>query len=217
MSDDAYAFDGLPLGGVRPGTTVLVSGPSHVGTRELGLRLLAGPAGEGAIIVTTNRRASRIAADCERVGIQVGPNQTAILDCVGDDDGSVPARVIAVSGPNDLTGIGMRYSNVYQQFHREDVDRVRTGLSSVSTLLTFSDLRTVSRFVHTLVGRIDTVDGFGAFTIDPTTQDELTVNTIAQFCDGRIEVREGDDGAEFRARGLPDQPRDWTPFEPIPE
>lgn len=220
MGDDAYEFDGLPLSGVRPGTTVLVSGPSHVGTRELGLRLLAGHAGEGAIVVTTNRRASRVAADCERVGIEVARDRTAILDCVGDEDAAVPARVLTVSGPDDLTGIGMRYSNVYREFLDEDLGRVRTGLSSISTLLTFSDLRTVSRFVHTLVGRVAAVDGFGALRIDPTTQDDLTVNTIAQFCDGRIDVREREDGAdrpELRVRGLSDQSRDWEPFEPIPD
>ena len=81
-----YDFPRLPLEGIRPGTTVLLTGPHHGGTRKLGLRMLAGGVDEGAILITTNQRAGRIADDCERIGIDVDGDRTAILDCVGDDD-----------------------------------------------------------------------------------------------------------------------------------
>ena len=204
-----YDFPGLPLEGIRPGTTVLLTGPHHGGTREFGLRMLAGGVGEGAILITTNQRASRIADNCERVGIDVDGDRTAILDCVGDDDPDVPARVLPVSGPSDLTGIGMRFSDVCVDFRGDDVERVRTGLFSLSTLLSFGDLRTVSRFVHTLVGRIDSVDGLGVFLLDPASHDERAVRTLTQFCAGRIEVRESDAVTELRAQGLPEQPDGW--------
>ena len=210
-----YDFPGLPLEGIRPGTTVLLTGSPHDGTREFGLRMLAGGVGEGAILITTNQRASRIADDCERVGTDVEGDRTAILDCVGDDDPSVPARVLPVSGPSDLTGIGMRFSDVCIDFRGDDVERVRTGLFSLSTLLSFDDLRTVSRFVHTLVGRIDSVDGLGVFLLDPASHDERAVRTLTQFCAGHIEVRESDDITEFRARGLPEQPDGWLALDAL--
>lgn len=213
---EEYRFDDLPLEGIRPGTSVLVSGPTHDGARNLGMRMLAGADDEGAIIITTNQRASRIAEDCKRFGIDVRDDRTAILDCVGDDDPDVPARVLPVSGPSDLTGIGMRFSDVYREFKSAGIDRIRTGLCSVSTLLSFGDLRTVSRFVHTLVGRIDNVDGLGVFVVDPTGHDEQAINTLSQFCSGRIEVRDRDGGAELRVRGLSDQPRESTPFDAFP-
>lgn len=213
MGDD-YEFAGLPLDGIRPGTSVLVSGPTHDGARDLGMRLLAGAYDEGAIIVTTNQRASRVAEDCRRYGIDVRDDRTAILDCVGDDDDpDVPARVLPVSGPSDLTGIGMRFSDVYREFKHTDIDRVRTGLCSVSTLLSFGDLRTVSRFIHTLVGRIDKVEGLGVFLVDPTGHDERAINTLAQFCSGRIEVRDDDGTPQLRTRGLSGQPREWAAFD----
>lgn len=214
---DAYSFRSLPLADIRPGTTVLVSGPIHGGGRELGLRMLVGDSDEGAIIVSTNERSSRIVEECKRVGLDVRTDSTAILDCVGDDTQNVPARVLPLSGPSDLTGIGMRFSDVYRDFQRAGIDRVRTGLYTTSTLLTFNDLQTVSRFVHTLVGRIDSVDGLGILLIDPSNHDERAVGTLAQFCNGRIDVRDGDDGPELRARGLADQPRDWTPLDPKSE
>lgn len=212
MSED-YGFEGLPLSGLRAGTSVLVSGPAHAGTRQLAFRMLSGPDNEGAILITTNQRAGRIAEDWARSGFGLSKERTAILDCVGDDDESLPAEVLPVSGPADLTGIGMRYSDVYREFRDAGVERVRTGLFSVSTLLSYGDLKTVSRFVHTLVGRIDAVDGIGVFVVDPGMHDQQTVSTLTQFCSARIDVRETETGQELRARGVPAQTRDWVPFD----
>jgi len=213
---DGYSFPDLPLGEIRAGTSLLVTGPTHEGSRDLAVRLLAGAPGEAAIVVTTNQRAVRMADDCRRMGLATSPEQTAILDCVGTDEEGIEARVYPVSGPSDLTGIGMRYSDVHAAFVEDGYERVRTGLFSLSTLLSFSDLRTVSRFVHTLVGRIDSVDGLGVLLIDPGSHDERTVRTLAQFCSGRVQVREGETGPELRARGIPGQSREWQPFEPAP-
>jgi len=212
---DAYGFSSLPLADIRSGTTVLVAGPTHGGARELALRMLAGESNEGAIIVSTNERSSRIVGECQRVGLDVRADSTVVLDCVGDEDQNVPARILPLSGPSDLTGIGMRFSDVYRDFQQAGIERVRTGLYTTSTLLTFNDLQTVSRFVHTLVGRIDSVDGFGVLLIDPSNHDERAVSTLAQFCNARVDVRDADEGPELRARGLANQPRDWTAFAPV--
>lgn len=211
---EGYVFDGLPLEEVRPGTSVLVSGPTHAGTRNLVLRMLDGGDTDASIIVTTNQRAARLTEDCRRVGFDADPDRVAVIDCVGEEDDDVPARVIPVSGPADLTGIGMRYSKVSREFREGGFGRVRTGVVSVSTLVSFGELRSVARFIHTMVGHVNSVDGLGVLFIDPSTHDERTVSTLAQFCGGRIEVRDGEAGPELRARGLADQPREWTPFDP---
>lgn len=210
-----YEIDKIPLGGIRPGTTILVAGPRHAGARNLGLRMLSGRTGEGVILITTNQRAARIADECSRIGVQVASDRTAIIDCVGDQASDLPARILPVSSPSDLTGIGMRYSDVYSEFKMADISKVRTGLFSISTLLSFSDLKTVSRFVHTLVGRIDSVDGLGMVLMDPENHDARTVSTISQFCGGRIDVRETEESLEFRASGLERPPREWISFETL--
>jgi hypothetical protein len=211
---EGYSLGDLPLDPIDPGTTVLVAGPKHDGARALALELLAGPEGEGAIVVTTNKRAARIADDCARYGVRVTADSAGIIDCVGDEEPDVPARLLTVSSPSDLTGIGMRFSDLHAEFHRAGLARVRTGLYSLSTLLTFSDLRTVSRFVHTLVSRIERTDGFGVLLLDPATHDEQAVSTIGQFCTGRIDVRAGEDGPALRASGLANQTREWRAFDP---
>ncbi|MFB6169679.1 MAG: hypothetical protein ABEJ06_00885 [Haloarculaceae archaeon] len=206
-----YTFrEELSLNPIRPGTAVLVAGPRHDGSRELVLTMTADGTDEGMIVVTTNAGARRVVEDCERLGAQFDPEHAGIVDCVGEEPPDpFPARVLTVSSPRDLTGIGIRYSQLHGDLHAEGIDRVRSGVVSVSTLLSLGDLQQVSRFVHTLAGRITAVDGIDIFHIDPTIHDERTVNTLAQFCDGRIDVRDRGEGTELRARGLPDQSREW--------
>ena len=215
MNEDAYGFDGLPIDPVRRGTSILVAGPSHAGTRELAYRMLAGDADEGVIILTTNTTAADVAAECETVGIEVSSDRMGIVDCLDADSSGVPARVLTVSSAQDLTGIGMRYSKLYGDFHSEGVDSIRTGLFSISTVLSLTELRTVSRFVHTLVGRVSKVGGLGVFLVDPAMHDERELRTISQFCDGRVDVRESHDGPELRSRGFLGGSSSWLSFEPL--
>lgn len=215
MSDD-YTFQGLPLPDIDPGTSLLVSGPTHGGVRDLASRMIRSTEGEGSIVVTTNKSAERLVRDYQDSGVDIGPDTLSIVDCTDGSGDVTEARVLSVSGPADLTGIGIRFSDAYRQFDAEDVERVRTGVFSLSTLLSFSDLRTVSRFVHTLAGRIGNTGGIGLFLIDPGMHDERTIRTVGQFCDGRIEVRDGADGPELRTRGIPDDSRYWRAFDTKP-
>lgn len=213
---DAYEFPGLPLEPLGVGSTVLLSGPAHGGTRRLALRLLSPGEDEGTLLVTTNARAERMVARCRRVGMDPSSERTAIIDCVGDDEDVADVRCVTVSGPGDLTGIGMRFTKCYRDLYYEGVRRVRAGVSSLSTLLSFKPLKTVARFVHAIAGRIDSADGVGVLLVDPRVHDERTVSTLAQFCDGTIEVAERDADPHLRTRGLDDQPRGWHRFHPEP-
>lgn len=156
---EPYAFPGLPVSDIEPGTTLMVTGPPHSGTRRLTLKLLSPTDGEGSITVSTNTKAERMARKCRAIGMAQSPDRTAIIDCAGNDDQIDAARVVSVSSPKDLTGIGMRYSKVYRDLYRSGVTRVRSGIHSVSTLLSFNDLKPVVRFVHTIAGRVDSAGG----------------------------------------------------------
>ena len=129
-----------------------------------------------------------------------------VVDCLDSDDSGVPARVLTASSAQDPTGTGtgtgMRYSKLYSDFHGEGIESVRT------------DLFSVLRFVHTLVGRVSEVGGLGVFLVDPAMHDERELQTLSRFCDGRVDVREGDDGPELRAQGFLGQSSSWTRFDP---
>lgn len=212
--DRPYRFAAaLPVEPVAPGTSLLVAGGTHEGARPLALRLAAPADDEALVVVTTDKSGPRLVDRCGAAVDALDRDRVGVVDCVGDGTDGQGERIEAISGPSDLTGIGMHYSSLYGTFHGEGTDRVRSVFDSLSTMLLFGDTHTVGRFVHTITSRIDTAGGLGVFVIDPSIHDEREVDTIARFCDGRIDVREGADGPELHVRGLPGQPREWTPFD----
>ncbi|MFC7077121.1 DUF7504 family protein [Haloarcula halophila] len=218
-SDSAYGFgDGVPLEPVAPGTTVLVAGPALSRTEDLARSMVTdgNSAGEGALYISTNKTHKKVLDACRQTHPSLDTDMVGVIDCSGQEIGQSPpgVNVKYVSTQSDLTGIGMKFSALYESLYADATGgRVRTSLISLSSLSMYVDLRSLFQFAQTLSGRIDSADGLGVFAIDPTTHDTKTVNTLSQVADGRIEVRESDDGDnELRVRGLPDQPTGWHPF-----
>lgn len=220
---DGYAFDdGIPIEPTAPGTTVLVAGPALSSAESLVRSLIMQGAGndEASLFISTTKTSGKLLKACRRTNPDLDTRLTGVIDCSGQEPkpGETDAEVKYVSTQSDLTGIGMKFSALYESLYADATDgRVRAGLISLSSLAMYVDLRKLFRFAQTLSGRIDSAGGLGVFGIDPTTHDERTVNTLGQVTDGRIEVREydGDDedvDGELRVRGLPDQPSGWQPF-----
>ncbi|MFC5366604.1 RAD55 family ATPase [Salinirubrum litoreum] len=181
---------------VEPGTNLLVSGPPLTGKRALGLDLLAQGTerGEGAVVVTTKDSADRVLGQYgERVDYETEP--VAVVDCVtrqqGVGDVTETELVKYASSPVDMTGIGIKLSEVLQGFTaNRGIGRNRIMVHSLSTLLMYSNLQTVFRFLHVFTGRIQSVDALGLFAIDSTAHDEQTMNTLKQLFDGVITTAE---------------------------
>jgi KaiC/GvpD/RAD55 family RecA-like ATPase len=184
---------------VQPGTNILVTGPPLTGKRSLTLDILAAGTqqGDGSIIVTTKDSGTRVLDDyAQRVAYEGNP--VAVVDCVSrqqgvgdlrDDD-----RVKYTSSPVDMTGIGIKLSEFLQAFYQEqEIARNRIMVHSLSTLLMYSDLKTVFRFLHVFTGRIQSVDGLGLFCIDSSAHDDRTMNTLKQLFDGIVRTSEDDD------------------------
>jgi len=216
-----YSFPGwLPVDPVDPGSTVIVAGPAFSSAEELVEGMVAGGTnrGEGALFISTNETCRKLLNSLGRTAADLDRSRLGVIDCSGQDigRGSFDVQVKYVSTQSDLTGIGMKFSALYESLYGAAAGgRVRTGLISLSSLSMYVDLRKLFQFTQTLSGRIDSAGGLGAFTIDPTTHDTQTVNTLSQVADGRIDVREpetDDADGELRIRGLSGQPSGWQPF-----
>jgi hypothetical protein len=217
-----YEFDDdLPLNPIDPGSTVLVAGPAFSRAEDLVRSMVAEGTNdqEGALFISTGLTCKRVLETCQRTYPSFDHSRMGVIDCSGQDIGKsdLDIRVRYVSTQSDLTGIGMKFSALYESLYPDARDgRVRTSLISLSSLSMYVDLRTLFQFAQTLSGRIDSAGGLGVFAVDPTTHETKTVNTLSQAADGRIEVRddtetEGVDG-QLRIRGLPDQPSGWQSF-----
>ncbi len=180
---------------VEPGTNILLTGPPLSGKRALCLDLLASGTedGQGSIIVTTKDSADRMLEQfADRTSYESRP--VAVVDCVTKQQGDeVPERnrVKYASSPVDMTGIGIQLSEFLQAFYQDrNITQNRVMLHSMTTLLMYSDLQTVFRFLHVFTGRVQSVDGLGLYCIDETAHDQQTLNTLKQLFDGVVEMQE---------------------------
>ncbi|WP_276247097.1 MULTISPECIES: ATPase domain-containing protein [unclassified Haladaptatus] len=201
---------------VSPGTNLLVAGPPMSGKRELTLSILAQGANaeEGNIFVSTDHGAEATLADYQT--LVAAPNQAALGIVETTESGATmhESFVHSVTSPADLTGIGIGVSEFMQRFNKNGIRQTRFALDSVSTLLSYVDVRTVFKFCHVLTARLESVGYLGVFTLDTGVHDEQAVNTIKQVFDGMVELRERDDGIEVRVIGLDGYRTGWEPYEP---
>jgi KaiC/GvpD/RAD55 family RecA-like ATPase len=181
---------------VAPGTNILLTGPPLTGKRALAFDILADGVqdGNGAIIVTTKDSGDRVLEEfATRTDYEGRP--VAVVDTVSRQQGVGEARdsdrIKYTSSPVDMTGIGIKLSEFLQAFYQDrNIRRNRIAVHSLSTLLMYSDLQTVFRFLHVFTGRVQSVDGLGLFAIDDSAHDERTMNTLKQLFDGIVRTRE---------------------------
>ena len=198
---------------IAPGTNVLIAGAPLTGKRQLAFDILASGVeqGEGSIVVTTKDSAEKVLSrfdssvddanglDDANVGIVDCVTKQRGLGTVEDDP-----RVKYASSPVDMTGIGIKLSEFLQEFYEvRGLSQNRILLHSVSTLLMYSNLQTVFRFLHVFTGRIQSANALGVYVIDSTAHEDQTMNTLKQLFDGVVEVRQEEgSGPEIRTAGL---------------
>ncbi|WP_440765847.1 RAD55 family ATPase [Natronorubrum sp. DTA7] len=202
--------DVIPDAEIDPGTNLLVAGPPLTGKRQIAFDILASGAdrGDGSIVVTTKDSADKVLETFTDSTTSTDAD-IGVVDCVTkqrgigtvDDD----PRIKYASSPVDMTGIGIKLSEFLQEFYENrGLSENRVLLHSVSTLLMYSNLQTVFRFLHVFTGRIQSADAMGVYVIDSTAHDDQTMNTLKQLFDAVIELEEPADGEEpeIRTAGL---------------
>jgi KaiC/GvpD/RAD55 family RecA-like ATPase len=211
MYELGHAFSGSE---VTPGTNLLVSGPPMTGKRDVAFDVLAHGCrrGDGAIVVTTKDSGDQVLDECnDRVDEPV--SAVGVVDCVSKQQGMNPRdseHVAYASSPVDMTGIGIELSHFLETFYERGVTENRVLFDSLSTLLMYSDLQTVFRFLHVFTGRVQSADTLGLYIVDSTAHDDQAMSTLRQLFDGEVEVRETDDGSERRLKGV-GETTEWRP------
>jgi KaiC/GvpD/RAD55 family RecA-like ATPase len=181
---------------VDPGANLLIAGPPLTGKRRVALEVLAegAAADQGSVIVTTRDSAERVLVDVRSLLEAPDDATVGVVDCVTQHQGrSVQdsETIKYASSPMDMTGIGIKFSEFVEEFYTDrGHTRNRVLLDSLSTLLMYSDLQTVFRFMHVFTSRIENADALGVHVIESTAHDAETMNTMKQLFDGVIETDE---------------------------
>lgn len=219
-SDTQYRYEfppGLPLGGVGPGTNLLVSGPSGSGARDIALDLVKpATSQEASLLVSADIEAGSLLDRLDGTPGPIDRSMLGIVDCAGpstERDPRFSPHAEPISDPGDLTAIEIEFSLLYEKLAQREPTGIRIGLFSLSSMLAHAQLGDVSRFVHMLTGRIIATGDLGVFVVDSTAQDARTVDAMSQFCDGHVEVREAEDGLNVRVAGLDDHAAEWAPVD----
>jgi KaiC/GvpD/RAD55 family RecA-like ATPase len=191
---------------IKSGANILVSGPPLSGKRQLAMNALGHGAneGEGTVIITTRDSSDRVRSDYRSLLEDPDGANVGIVDCVTNHQGrsaSDTELVRYASSPLDMTGIGIKFSEFVEEFYKErNVKKNRVLVDSLSTLLMYSDLQTVFRFMHVLTSRIEDADAIGIHVIESTAHDQEALNTLNQLFDGIVEV-EQDSSVSLRLPG----------------
>jgi len=215
MAPEQFAFPTLPVDPVRAGTTILVTAPGRLGSRVARELAVGGGHGDGIVYISTNNAGRRLAEDCQASYPDIDFSRFGIIDATGraETETATGARIESVSNTADLTGISIKNSILTTYLQKKGIDRIRSCFDSLSMLLLYTNFKTITRFVHTMAGRIAATDGFGLFVLDPSMHDPQVRYTLQNICDGVIDVRNEQAGPELRVEGLPDQSREWQSLD----
>lgn len=214
---EKFAVPGLPLEPLRPGTTLLVTG-RHRMTSSLSRKLVVEGRedNEGAIVVSTNDTGRNFLRLCRAEYPERRLSDVGFVDATSRSDIDVDSemRMRSVSSSGDLTGISIALSILHSDLSATGIDRIRTSFTSLSILLLYTNPKTITRFVHTVGGRIAATGGLGVFVLDPTMHDKSIIHTVEHFCDARVRVAVKGGETKLRIDGLANQPTDWVAIDP---
>lgn len=92
-----------------------------------------------------------------------------------------------VSTPSDLTELGITISEYLTDWNDNPNETV-VCFDSLTALLQYTDdVQTAFRFLHTLVGRVQTAQARACYTITPDAHDDQTVATLTSLFDAVLE------------------------------
>lgn len=197
------------------GPDVLVVGPTLGGKDPIAFDLLAErwAAAHPPFVITATDTAAQLRSRIDPFVPRSGcAGDLYAIDCTGssgfDDSADVPTCVSTT--PADLTGIGICLAKGYDRFGSPGGRVVL--LDNLSTLLVYSDVDRIYRFVSTLNNRVTELGDTTVQLLDTDAVDTTDRHKLFQLFSTLIEVRDRDDTTVFRLRGRAET--DWHEYLP---
>ena len=222
MSDYTLGIKELDdaIGGLKKGSNIMLIGPA-MSQKEVILYniMYHGTAvNENAVItITTHESATHIIGWFKENKLVLPMSRIGIIDCITKSMGgtiSETENIKTASSPVDLTGIGVRISQFFEDFLiKKNIPKLQLHINSLSAILMYSNIQTVFRFMHVFTGRIKEAGALGIFIMDSGMHDEQTITTLKQLFDGIVEIKSENDKNYIRIVGLSSKPTPWFEYE----
>jgi len=222
MSDYTLGIKELDnaIGGIKKGSNVMLIGPHLSGKEAILHQILYHGAveNENAIItLTTGKSANHILEGFNEYNKTLPLSRIAIVDCVTRSSGFAEIdneNIKFVGSPVDLTGIGVRISQFFEKFfERKNILNIQLHIDSISTILMYSNIQTVFKFLHVFTGRIKAIGGMGIYVIEKGMHEEQKIAILKHLFDGMIEIKSENDKKLIRAVGFSSKPTPYFEYE----
>ncbi len=208
------------IDGLRKGSNIMLIGPPMSQKEVILYNIMYHGAArnENAVItVTTNESGTQILDWFKENKLVLPLSRIGIVDCITRSLGG-PAveneNIKIASSPVDLTGIGVRISQFFEDFlMKKKFRKIQFHINSLSTILMYSNIHTVFRFIHVFTGRIKVAGALGIFVMESSMHDEQAITTLKQLFDGVIEIKSENDMNYIRIVGMSPKPTPWFEYE----
>ncbi len=207
------------IGRIRGGSNIMMVGPPMSGKDEIINTIIYNGFIENnsAIVVSTREPGERVFEWFEQNGLDISDANIGIVDCVTKTLGMGAAdteNIKRASSPVDLTGIGVKISQFFEEFlMKRNIPDTRLCINSLSTILMYSNIQTVFRFLHVFTGRVKAANALGVYVVEDEMHDPQTIATLKQLFDGMIEIKTNGDGYAMRVVGFTPKPTPWFSYE----
>jgi len=209
-------------GGFEAGANILILAPPMSYADQLAYALTKPAVGEYAITLSTNERAAEVVDFFKVAGSD--KRFIGVIDAITKS--STPSivdtpRLMFVSSPTDLTGIGIKFSNMIETIFEGDFSDGEAGLfpppirfcvNSISTLLMYRKLEVLYQFLHVLTAKIKKIDGVGIYILNSESFDDKTLSLIKQLMNCVIEIKLEQNISYLRIMGIRGINPDWQKF-----
>jgi|SRR5659263_363986 len=220
MSDYSLGIQELDeaIGGIKKGSNILLICPPMSG-KEVILRQIMyhGTVNENAIItVTTRESGAHILEWFHENRLTLPLFRIGIVDCVTKNHSAEydNEHIKIVNGPADLTGIGVRISQFIDEFStKKNILKIQLHIDSISTILIYSNIGMVYRFLHVFMGRFKGNGGLGICTLDSQMHDKREISILKHLFDYTIEIESENDTKFLRMVGISLKPTQYFEYE----
>ena len=213
-------LDEMLGGGIKRGANIMLIGPPMSGKKIISNYIMyyGAARNENAVIeVNTYEPGYLILERLKENKLNLTLSKVGIVDCltrmIGIDTYEDESIKIASSSV-DLTDIGVKISQHFENFFtKKNIRKIQLNINSLSTLLMYSNIRTVFRFLQVFTGRIKAAGGLGIYVIESGVHDIQVITALSQLFDGKIEIKSEKDKNFLRIVGLLPKPTQWLEYE----
>lgn len=188
-----HALDVALNGGFTRPSNLMVIGDPWSPKRELGLTMLSEGLhnNEAAVCISATKTAEEIRTQWLEFGLTPTFEQEGrvkFVDCyskmIGSNASETPS-IKRVPSIIDYTKLAVAVNEWCSGFFLKNIP-VRVMFDSLSTLLIYSTLQTVMRFLHIFLGQLRRQNVLGFLIVEEGAHDSLTVNQLKSFSNGAI-------------------------------